>query len=98
MKFLVLIAALFLVSCGTTAHESRITLHEVKVPVPVPCPLRAGPATVYPDSDEALRMAPDLFARVQLLLAGRRLRNEDLKASTQMLKACSSMDVNPVTN
>ena len=45
----------------------------VEVPVAVPCRLTLGVEPEWPDSDQALRAAPDLFSRVKLLAAGRLL-------------------------
>jgi hypothetical protein len=75
-------AILMLAGCATT--EPRIEVRTVQVPVPVPCAADPGPGPVYADSDAALREAPDLFARVQLLVAGRlqRIAREgELKAA-----------------
>jgi hypothetical protein len=76
MKYLVLIGALALAACQTTKQEPEIRIQEVKVPVPVPCPtLQAlGPEPVYPDSDAAVRDAPNLYERVRLIAAGRLMR------------------------
>lgn len=80
-SFASLAFALALAGCST-AHlpppEPIIRTVEVQVPVDNPeCPRKAlaelgNPA--YPDTDDALRMAADLFERVKLLLAGRELR------------------------
>lgn len=45
----------------------------VKVPVTVPCKVMddLGPEPQYLDSDKAIKAAPDLYARVKLLLQGR---------------------------
>jgi hypothetical protein len=69
----VLLLALALSAC---AHrpEPRIMTVEVPVPIAVKCAADPGPSPTYPDTNEALRAAPDLFTRVQLLLAGRALR------------------------
>jgi len=62
-----------LAGCAT-APEPRIITREVKVPVAVACAADPGPAPAYADSDAALLQAPDLFARVRLLMAGRAQR------------------------
>jgi hypothetical protein len=82
--------AALLASCaGGPPPEPRIVVKEVRIPVPVPCAADPGPAPAYPDSAQALRAAPDLFARAQLLLAGRALREADLAAARAALKACA---------
>lgn len=73
-----------LLTAGMCASTPQIEVREVKVPVPVPCAADPGPDPVYADTDEALRQAPDLFARVQLLVAGRlqrMAREGELKAA-----------------
>ena len=88
--------AVLLASCaGGPPPESRIVVKEVRIAVPVPCAADPGPAPTYPDSPEALRAAPDLFARVQLLLAGRALREADLAAARAALKACAGSMAGP---
>lgn len=46
----------------------------VDVPVAVRCDPKLKPKPVYPDTDEALQQAPDIFAATQLYVAGRLLR------------------------
>ena len=46
----------------------------IAVPVAAPCAAEPPPAPDYPDTDAALKAAPDLFARVRLLVAGRLMR------------------------
>lgn len=67
--------ALTVASCGTTRPPDPVVVtRDVQVPVPVPCAADPGPAPAFPDTDAALAAAPDVFAGVQLLLAGRALR------------------------
>lgn len=72
--FLASAACLVLAACSATAPEPRIETKIVEVAVPVPCKPNLGPDPVYPDTDEALRSAPNLFERVKLLAAGRLMR------------------------
>jgi len=88
MRALAILSALLLVSCATTS-EPRYVTKEVKVPVPVACAVSPGPDPMYPDSDEALKAAPNVLERVKLLAAGRLLRiarEMELKAA---VKGCS---------
>ena len=84
MKALVIAAAaLALAACATTKRlpaEPVIVIQEVKVAVPVPCKVldALGPEPTYPDTNEALSNAPNLFTRVQLMLQGRLLRIQRL--------------------
>ncbi|HYE38243.1 hypothetical protein [Methylocaldum sp.] len=75
-----------LLTAGMCASTPRIEVREVQVPVPVPCAVDPGPDPVYADTDEALRQAPDLFGRAQLLVAGRlqrMARERELKAANE---------------
>jgi hypothetical protein len=72
MRLLPIALALALAGCATTgAGVAKVVTREVPVPVPVKCRPNLGPAPAYPDTDQALRAAPDLFGRVQLLAVGR---------------------------
>jgi hypothetical protein len=95
MKRLTLIAALALAGCSTPAPPEPI-IRTVEVQVLVDDPAcareavaRLNPAPAYPDADEALRAAPNLFERVKLLLAGRLLRAAREAAITDALEACA---------
>lgn len=66
----VMLGCLSLVACASPG-EPRIEVREVRVPVAVKCASDPGAAPAYADTPEALRAAPDIFARTQLLLAGR---------------------------
>ena len=57
-------------SCATTSEPQVIT-KTVEVPVAVKCAADVPAPPAYPDTDAALKAAPDLFARVRLLVAGR---------------------------
>lgn len=69
-------------ACATMqprAPEPIIRTVEVQVPFDDPACARAavselGAAPAYPDTETALRDAPNLFERVKLLLAGRKMR------------------------
>ena len=67
-----LLASVMLAGC---AHDpGKIELQTVNVPVPVHCKPNIKPSETFPDTDQALKSAPDIFERVKLLLAGRDLR------------------------
>lgn len=81
------IAALVLLISGC-AHvtapppEPVIRTVEVKVPVAVPCKAldQLGPSEpAYPDTDNALTSAANIFERVKLLLQGRAQRSARLE-------------------
>lgn len=78
ISVVVLLILLLLTGCGVTTNppEPEIRTVEVRVPVPQPCPAiqELGDEPTFPDTDEALRTAPDLFTRVQLMAQGRLLR------------------------
>lgn len=90
-RLAVLIAALALAACGTPPKpEPQIVIQRVEVPVPVKCNAAAalGPEPSYPDTAEAIRAAPSLFERVQLLLAGRVQRIQRDAEKSAALSAC----------
>jgi hypothetical protein len=65
---------LSLAACATTPPAPQIVTKTVQVAVPVACTPAIGPAPAYPDTDAALKAAPDVYQRVKLLVAGRLLR------------------------
>jgi hypothetical protein len=58
------------------------------LPVTVQCRPDLGPEPAYPDTDAALRTAPDLFARVRLLVAGRLMRIARERELTAAVSEC----------
>lgn len=74
---------------GACASRRDLPPRIVEVPVAVPCRTTLGVEPEWPDSDRALRSAPDLFSRVQLLAAGRLLRMARLRELSAALKGCS---------
>ena len=91
MLLLLALALTALAACaGGALPEPVVRTVEVQVPVPQPCDAadRLGPPPVYPDGDEALRVAPDLFEQVRLLVAGRLLRIARGEALEEALRAC----------
>jgi hypothetical protein len=85
-----MIAALALagVLTGCATPQNRIVVQEVKVPVPVPCVAKIPEAPIYPDSDEAIKSAPDLFSLATLYRAGRGVRIAREAGLVEVLKSC----------
>ena len=83
------LAALLLSACVTAGAQGPAAVRTVEVPVPVTCTPALGPEPAYPDTDAALAAAPDLFARVRLLVAGRLMRIARDAEKTAALAACA---------
>lgn len=89
MKMMAALAlALALTGCATT--PDRIVVQEVKVPVAVPCVAKLPDAPIYPDADEALQNAPDLFSLAALYRAGRGVRIAREAGLVEVLKSCGA--------
>ena len=91
MRHLAILALIALSACGSTGPaEPKIVIQEVKVPVAVSCvskDFKDRPAT--PDTDEALKAAPiDQF--VQLLLAGRTIRDAWIPTAQKQIDICKA--------
>ncbi len=78
LKLLVATPAALLAACAgrqTPPPQPILTPVEVAVPVATGCvPANLAAAPEYPDTDQALRTAPDAASRYQLLYAGRKVR------------------------
>jgi hypothetical protein len=87
-RVLILAAALLTAGCATNSREPVVTVKTVGLPVAVSCvPPSLGPAPSYPDTDESLRSAgPERF--LQLVLAGRDLRDARLAQVEPVLDGC----------
>ena len=70
---MVAVAGAALAACAG-APGGGPAVRTVTLPTPIACRADVGAPPGYPDTDGALRAAPDLFARVRLLAAGRLLR------------------------
>lgn len=84
-------AALLLSGCGATRTIEKpvITVVEKPVPVQSPCvPKTLGAAPDYPDTDDALRAAPDASERYRLLAQGRPLRVARLTELETVVAGC----------
>ncbi|WP_426024664.1 hypothetical protein [Brevundimonas sp. PWP3-1b1] len=91
MKRVLILSALLLASCNSTPKvtpEPVVQIVEVKVPVAIPCDPDIGPEPAYVDTPEAIAMAPDIFARTVLLLAGRVQRIARDEVKTAALDEC----------
>jgi hypothetical protein len=90
MRGLILLAVLPLAACATpAAPPPRIVTVEVAVPVSSPCvPASLAAPPEYPDTDAALRAAPDAASRYQLTFAGRLLRMARLNEVEPIVAAC----------
>jgi len=82
------VALLALSACATTPPAPQIVTKTVQVAVPVACKPTIGPAPAYPDTDLALKAAPDVYQRVRLLVAGRLERVAREAELTAALSAC----------
>jgi hypothetical protein len=82
------VAAALVLSACASARDVAPSVRIVKVPVPIRCQSDLGPEPTWPDTDQALRSAPDLFARVRLLAAGRLLRIARHRELSAALDAC----------
>jgi len=82
-------ASLILAACGGKQVEPEIRIVEVPISVPVTCVPANMPATpAYPDSDDALKAAPDAAARYGLIAAGRVLRVQREAEVEPVLNGC----------
>lgn len=86
--YLGLAALVILGGCATVSPVPPVKTVTVDVPVAVHCNPVTGPDPEYPDSDAALKAAPDLFTRVKLLLEGRLMRAEREHELQVALTAC----------
>lgn len=88
---LLLIVLIFVSACASgSPPEPQIRTVEVSVPVQVPCEaLKAlGAEPDYPDTEEALLSAPNLFERVRLMAQGRLLKNARLAQYAAARASC----------
>ena len=91
MKRALIAAVLLLASCNSAPKptpEPVVVFKEVRVPVAVPCNPDIGPEPAYVDTPEAIAMAPDIYARTVLLVAGRLQRIARDGVKTAALDEC----------
>lgn len=76
MKRFAILAALALTACASgPTREPKVEIQTVYVPKPVSCVNKGfKDRPVLPDTDAALKAAPDLDSFIKLLLAGRTIR------------------------
>lgn len=91
MRRLILVAAMcgLLSACATPPGPDRVSVQTVYVPTPVPCASRAPPAPIYPDTDAAIRAAPNIYERAKLYAIGRQLRIARLSVVEAANSGCS---------
>lgn len=90
MKFALLPVALVLTGCATTQEPTVRTVY-VDRPVALECvPANLDPAPTYPDTNEALKQAPDAADRYALIAAGRLLRDARLAELEPVILTCRS--------
>jgi hypothetical protein len=80
---------LCLAACASAPPLAPVEVQTVRIPAPIGCAPAVGAAPAYPDTDAALKAAPDLFSRVRLLVAGRRLRMAREGELSAALSACA---------
>jgi hypothetical protein len=86
---LALLLLLPLAACASDGGQPVLTTQTVYVPVVKSCvPSSLAPAPTYPDTDEALRAAPDGAHRYQLEHAGRKLRIARLRELEPLVQGC----------
>ena len=71
LRILACAGLLALAACATTPPAPQLVTKTVQVAVPVACKPAIVAAPAYPDTDAALKVAPDVYQRVKLLVAGR---------------------------
>ena len=67
----------------------------VLVPVAIKCSVDVGPAPEFPDTKEAILGTENIATRVNLLLAGRLLRDGRISELTSALDGCLSKGGDP---
>lgn len=71
------------------APEPALAPIEVDRPVAASCvPANMADAPEYPDTDQALKTAPDAAERYQLLYAGRKVRTARVNELEPVIAAC----------
>ena len=98
MKRVLILSGLLMAGCTPTprpAPDPAVQIVEVKIPVAVPCDPDIGPEPAYVDTPEAIAMAPDIFARTVLLVAGRVQRIARDEVKTAALDECRRPPVVP---
>lgn len=93
IAIVIAIVGLGLAGCATDGGPPQpvVQIKQVPVPVPVRCSPYIGPEPIYPDTDAALKAAPDLVTWGKDLEAGRALRIARDKTKTDALGACEGV-------
>jgi hypothetical protein len=88
MKRLAILLVAPMAACAT-AGDRDAAPRVVPAPVIQTCPASLGAAPAYPDTEAALAAARDIFGGVQLLLAGRALRQARERELEAALAVCT---------
>ena len=91
-RAIIIAACLSLGACATAGPplDPKLEVKTVPMVIVSPCTPDIGPEPDYVDSDAALKSAPDLFAQVKLLLAGRLQRiKRDAEKSAALAKCAA---------
>lgn len=82
-----------LAACASAPREPVVKIVEVKTPVPVTCiPKSLRPAPTVPDTDAAIKASPGPGDLLQLLAAGRIIRDQWIAEVTPAIAACRRPD------
>ena len=82
-----IIICIVLAGCASD-KPGEIKLQTVNVPIPVHCTPTIETTVVYPDTDDALRTAANIFERTKLLVAGRDIRTARILKLEAALRGC----------
>jgi hypothetical protein len=82
--FLLLIA----ISCSLSACASAPATKTVDIPVAASCAVMIDPRPAFPDTHDAINAAENIEARVNLILAGRLLRDARIDELEAALSGC----------
>jgi hypothetical protein len=81
--FLAILVGLILAGCASTLPPQT-----VNIPVAVSCVVEVSTRTTFPDTHDALNAATNIEARVNIILAGRLLRDKRIDELEAALSGC----------
>ena len=86
------LACLALAGCGAVGvAPPKIVIQIEKVPTPAACDAHLGPAPAYPDTDAAIKAAPNVAERARLYAAGRKMRLSRQAETEAALAKCAAV-------